>query len=427
MKTTKVLHRLCLGVSLALPLPLVASCGAMKTPERTAGSGGKGGKTSTASGKSSGGAPKPKTAQQLLLEKMPADLQAKTLGLEKMPAVALNVAEVSNWPGLPNLGNTCFFNSALKLLARHKDFVGVLNPNPLDNAATAKARSKLKAVMNMIRLGSASPLKGSTPAEDNKLLDTVGTYVIQDLIDAAKGHPSFAGFVIGGPQQDSSEAIVKLFESLRIEALPEFALTVAEELRTLQLLPVRAFGPPTYEVQQYSIDAAGNPILGPITQFPWKLQKDADTVTTSQELFDHFSFPEQRRTASSFSIYRYVVTRIPDNAIVQVIRYYQDGTFHKNVIAYTDPVHVPVYTIAADGASATSVAQDINRIAIIVHSGTGSIRCGHYFAYIKGENEKWYNNNDRTVTPIELGDIKEQKTGDQLSAKFYTLLYEKVP
>ena len=62
--------------------------------------------------------------------------------------------------------------------------------------------------------------------------------------------------------------------------------------------------------------------------------------------------------------------------------------------------------------------------AILVHNG-GAFG-GHYFAYIKNQQDMWYNFNDSTVSPISDTELMNTFGGAGMPNTAYMLLYRKV-
>ena len=49
--------------------------------------------------------------------------------------------------------------------------------------------------------------------------------------------------------------------------------------------------------------------------------------------------------------------------------------------------------------------------SVVVHKGNSE--GGHYYAFIKTNNDKWYNFNDTQVTPFDLDFLKEETFGGE--------------
>lgn len=120
-----------------------------------------------------------------------------------VPGVApFDPALVPRWPGLPNLGSTCFINTAVKLLACLPEIDGRLPDQAGDDPATASVRRDLRSALNWIRSGGVREGHGADP----------GLKLMRSLKAAMEGHPALKGHVTlkgGGHAGDLIDGLVK--------------------------------------------------------------------------------------------------------------------------------------------------------------------------------------------------------------------------
>ncbi len=358
-----------------------------------------------------------------------ADVETKKSyeNLLNMDPVELDASKVSSWPGLINIGNTCFMNSTLKLMARQKELLNMLNEQEDDknDSDILELRKALKAVINMIRLADNSP--GKDTAVNRYALESLRFRMSKiptlDRLSNCKQHDAnefYAGFdgALSLFKDTPNNQVIKLLAAKKDDGTLYKARFVKAE--------------PLAGAFSVTKDSDLNAILQDFTKFE---VTDKDNYLVAEE--GQGKVPHVQKlyfTGLDKSIVIPVQTTVPGPNETLEVRKFVVTAPQKLKISYLSDVSGAVQNIGAlnnlkyeseefkRALPNETESWELDLSAMVIHGGSAA--GGHYWAYIKDDQNKWYKNNDGDA-PTLVADLEiEKNTGDGPNPQVYMYLYE---
>jgi hypothetical protein len=280
---------------------------------------------------------------------------------------------VRNWPGLPNLGRSCFINAVVKSLAALPDLDPMLADQTADAPATALVRKHLRTTINFVRSGGAVV----TPLEPNALAQMLG------LVSAFSGHTALRHYAVRAQHVGGSEHLL-LSHLLEVLGNPHaFSLAYSTKEMT-PLVP----GPAQYQ------DGGTFSLL--VSLRPDLAGHDLSAIPSIGALWE-WVCANPRDFGDGEDRYMLPIT-VPDTMQLQITHFPP----HK-AMAFSEDLTFPVY--AVDPVNhADSVTGQVAMQAVSAIVGNPN----HVWAMIHGDNG-WYENNDQTPSRrVPTRDLDEQ-------------------
>ena len=316
------------------------------------------------------------------------------------------------WPGLPNRGNTCFANATFSALAATKyvDYTNHVSP----------VAKYLQTILNSKRLGEKSLYRVSALAK--KMIDNFKVVFNKASANASTDSNRRKGnyFKICGRQEDVGD-----FMSGIMQVINDFSATV-HALTPYSVIDISSFiygedGQPASSQED---------LLGILTLNGSRKTNEIWDVSSKLEQFfseEQLGDPDVLSDHPNAKNKRLLPTKMPKLLIIQLKRFMSDWdrkakkvTISKlnNKVKIQKELEVDCYTASQTNLNELIKAgSKLYKVrSIVCHSG--SLSGGHYWAYIKGENE-WYKHDDSSVSVI---------TADRAlnGSEQYVILYEEV-
>jgi hypothetical protein len=287
-----------------------------------------------------------------------------------------DAALVKNWPGLPNVGMSCFMNTSIKLLAAMPEMDPFLAANPGDGAKVKAVRSSLREVISFIR-------SGAPQGRDVRTL-------VQAVLAAFREHPQLRQYVAGvGDTGGYSDALLRSILSV-LGSADEFKIRSVRKEINPHRSPRPAYGAETITALNIAQDPAlGGFDLAPINSVGEFLHR----LTSGPGTFD---------LGGGGTLTTHIhPTHIPRNVLLDVA--------HLNptkALQLSDQAEVPVYAVDQARQSETRTRE------VHLQAAAASIfRGGHLWAVIRGD-DGWYANDDsRPSRLVDRSEMDEQPDG----------------
>jgi len=312
--------------------------------------------------------------------------------------VPFDSARAGSWPGLPNVGMSCFMNTSIKLLAAMPELDPFLTVHPGDDQLQLAVRSSLRATINFIRSGGA-PVPGETGDARTR---------VEAVLAAFRAHPQLQAYVagVGGLGGDPGGLVRSVFKVLGVKG--QFDLQGSE--RTVH---AASPAPPRYQ-------AATRTELF-ITTATAVGGHDLARIQTLGE-FTRMAFSEPGSFAGSGAPAqrRFLATAVPANLLLDVIHHAPT-----KALQFSEDTRIPVFRV--DPARHAHSKQG----EVVLQAAALSVfRGGHLWAAIRG-HDGWYANDDgqparRILQPN--AELDEQGSGQgDLHRSITMILYRPVP
>lgn len=304
-------------------------------------------------------------------------------------------ALVKSWPGLPNVGNSCFFNSTVKLLAAMPELDRSLALHPADDAPTAAVRASLRRVINFIRSGAA-PAHGPNP--DAHAL-------IQAVMAAFRNHPRLGPHVLG---TEHTGGYVKDVVRATLGVLgrkDDFSISSTRKRRPLN--------PP----QQPTYKAEASRHLIVLTDPEFGGHDLAQVHDLGELIRKSYSEPGRFRTGGKgvYTSMQNFATGLPRNLVMEV-----DHPFPTKALAFSERAELPLYDVDPAHEKETK-----RRDATLEASAAALSQGGHVWAVIRGD-DGWYKNDDaRPAVRVDPKELDERADADGgMTRSFEVVLFQ---
>jgi len=289
-------------------------------------------------------------------------------------------ALVKQWPGLPNVGTSCYVNAGIKLLAAMPDLDPLLAIAPGDAATTARVRTSLRRIINFIRSGGV--LVGAPERDAEGLLRAV--------FEAFQAHPDLRSSV-ENLRGGGGFATMVVNRALRVlGAGNRYTLRIEVKTTPVQPLALPRYGTDHSNVLMVSSD----PDDGAFD--PARVHSTADFIRLA--FTEACTFPSGRPDYLHNRVQTFP-TQVPDNLVLE----FNHHAGPTRALPFSEQVAVATYEV--DPAHGTELRQgDVPMRAL----AATVFRTGHFWAVIRGA-DGWYKQDDATPsTPVPLTDLDEQ-------------------
>lgn len=369
--------------------------------------------------------PKPRVFDQKTIAAYETNL------LNKDP-VALDPANVHQWHGLVNISNTCFMNSALKLMARQNELFDKLKDITGENQEKANLRRAFKAVISMIRLGKASPANTGNVQSDNDLRE----YALHNLRERMK-------------EVTSTNTLMR-FTTCSQEDSDEFYTAISGFLDFNEQTPTNLMITLLADRASDADNKLSNARFSP-TPEPLVVSLALDKDYNTEDLIAKFIAQRTDNALTKSFFQKDYLYNLADSLIMVVKTVVKDADGNDKIREFmTNPQgEITLWHLNGTLPNADEIKQlndqvygdafDQNLLpknthqkkyqlaAVTVHSG--SPHGGHYWAYVKDANGSWYKQDDNGTSLYKagpLGDI-EQRHGSAINPQVNLYLYEAIP
>jgi hypothetical protein len=300
---------------------------------------------------------------------------------------------VPHWPGLTNVGGSCYVNVSLKLLAATADLDPFLLDHPGDDAATARLRGTLRDLVTFIRSGT-DPIRPHGCS---------GRELLTRTLDALRHHPTTAPPMVavgsGGGGNDF-EVMATILRALGAEL--EFkATTVGKEVFLDPPASRNSWKPSSASFLISSRD----PILSGVpTSLPYTL------ATLFREQVGK-SFVLNDRIVTSMP------TQVPRNQMIHLF-----SISPVEPLRFSEEVEIPVFEVDRATGEGTHRRTVRMKVAAITQSTPS-----HVWAMIRGDNQWYKNDDDQPVHPVSDVQMDEVAGApDELAIGIFTVLLRRV-
>lgn len=289
-------------------------------------------------------------------------------------------ALVKQWPGLPNVGTSCYVNAGIKLLAAMPELDPFLVAEPADDAATAEVRTSLRRIINFIRSGGV--LVGAPERDAMGLLQAVFQAFAnhRDLRSSMVNIRGGGGFVTTVVNSSLKVLNVRNQFTMRVE---------------VKNTPLDHPQPPSYMTDHSNVLIVSTDPLNGAFDFT-QVHNSADFIRLA--FTEPCTFPSGQAAYTHHRV-RTFPTLVPNHMVME----FNHQLGPTRALPFSEQVVVPTY--AVDRARMTETRQgDVPMRAL----AAAVYRPGHFWAVIRGE-DGWYENNDATPTRrVEMTDLDEQ-------------------
>lgn len=265
--------------------------------------------------------------------------------------------------GLSNHGNTCYMNAVMQCFANVPELMHWILKEKAKTPFISAARSVCRTIRGLAKEGDA-------------------TKDLARLICGPEYH------FVEGAQQDAQDFLTYLIQQMSIELIRETrgSLRIPDRVAETNDLAQRIgmyvrSSSPTAVTYQYE-DHLSLPLCASLSESYEKL----GTQTISD-----FRFPDGSRRPAKV---QFEVHRPPHTLIIQLKRFDEQGTKLNSGTAFDDTFRLPT----------TSSPIEYSLVGFVVHLGNTQ-RSGHYIAYVRARNNKWFCADDKTVTSVTMSSL----------------------
>ena len=334
--------------------------------------------------------------------------------------------------GLVNLGNTCYINSSLQILSN----INILNEylNIFIEQFVDKDEKPDETDIDLIFVKEWKNLVDLMWLK-NSIISPVRFIKVIQLISKTKNNDLFAGF----QQNDTTEFIYFMLDSFH-----NAMKNKDKELLKKQFKSIEKIKYPKHFINYYKdyykdnfsfiellfsgiykkeyIDVETKEVLATKYENFYMLDLTLSSTNLNECLIEHFKNEEMNlENGNQYyyekeNEYRDIIKRttlfyLPKILIIHLKRWNYNLKKNQRII------HYDINDLTLEDYLHEDIKDKINNnyelFGVINHSG--SVLGGHYFSYIKNNNEKWYNYNDNNVNEISINNI--------LGNKNYCLIY----
>lgn len=363
--------------------------------------------------------PKQKIKEQPEPKPQPTNLKNPT-------ASRLKDNHYSFWPGLKNVGNTCFFNSTIKLMSRSGLFDDILSANLNEerwhrytNNLTAKEIKRRQKLLNAMQKLVFEIRKG----KQSELLDKNKNEAL--ITDFQKQYGKFSNLFVGMSPQDADEIFSHLANILPFD-FTDFAdsksYTKITYIGTGKEDDVKLIlnDDPIWK-RAYSIEDPSIKSVQDVINFSYY---HVEEIRTEGDKIEH------KDGNKYFFNTQEMVVAPPKLLYVNFKRsngYYdkKKGEFVSHFIAknidFNQKIKLPLYNISEKEQirSQTGFAH-YHAVAVIKHQGTGT-QNGHYVAYLQENENGWRSHSDMNVSD-KLVPVSDDYNKNRITSILYEIV-----
>ncbi|CAF1036847.1 unnamed protein product [Didymodactylos carnosus] len=320
--------------------------------------------------------------------------------------------------GLVNLGNTCFINASLQVLANCPPLAQWLINNSHFNGCRVKAEKQFCSFCEAERVIKLIHRNGTTTNNNTfssqAVIPTLIARRIKDISTTFKQ----------GRQEDASEFLIclldKIVEScLRSSQPPERLLpssgTHYDKLCHSQTILHDLFGlvlrsrvqcgrchhtSDTYEVHYMWIVGVRN---------RYELQQSLQQFICKETLSGENLYRCIKCKTLVQATKRYTLHKTPKILLINLKRFEFGKNSHKlsHLVRYSE--HLNIYPYLSEETQQTIKQQTSNYrlYAVLVHVGS-SMHSGHYYAYVRSPNNLWYKADDTSMIKCQTNEVLNQ-------------------
>lgn len=328
--------------------------------------------------------------------------------------------------GLANLGNTCFINSCIQVLSHTYELNSFLDNETYKSKLRNKCDSALLLEWDSLR---QMLWKENCIVSPGKFIKTI------QKVAQIKGLEIFTGYA----QNDVSEFLLFLIDCFHTSLSREIKITISgkpenetdqlaikcfEMIKNMYSKEYSEIWNLFYAVHVSEITRVDNGKVLRITPEPYfmiDLPIPPDNKSPSLiDCFNHYVVGEviegfkDDDTNETVDIRKRIQFWSFPNILAIDLKRFNGHRFHKNQIHVTFPLDDLDLSSYVIGYKKDNYKYEL--FGVCNHSG--STMGGHYTAYVKNANGKWYHFNDTSVS--ELGSAEQV-----ISAKAYVLFYRK--
>ena len=330
--------------------------------------------------------------------------------------------------GLANLGNTCFLNSCMQIISHTYDLNSFLN----EEKYKTKVKNKIESVL-LLEWDNLRKIMWDTNCviSPGKFVKTVQKVAQIMGLELFTGHsqndvPEFLLFVIdcfhnslsreikmtisGVPQNETDEVAIKCFEMIKKMYSKEYSevwnlfyavhvsvITNLDTGKKINVIPEPYFmldlPIPSNNTSPTLIDCLNSYVEGEVL--------DGENAFYCEEKKERINIQKKIQFWS-----------FPNILVIDFKRF--NNSARKNQVLVTFPLDDLDLSSYVIGYKSESYKYEL--YGVCNHSG--GVMGGHYTAYVKNANGKWYHFNDTSVSEVGL-------TEQIVSTKAYVLFYKK--